>query len=211
MPEVIDCPSCRRRLKLPVELLGQEVRCPTCGISFTAALQRSPPTLRVPENVEVTQQPLKPNPPPLEPSRGRRAGLRHCPECGAVIHGQARRCRNCVASVRRADNEDDDDRLRRPHRGGLILFLGIMGALCGALGLCCGVPAVGGLAFGIPAWVMAANDLHKMRTGMMDMRGMANTQSGQSYAVVGVLLSLLCGGGWMMMWVLTSARWWQFR
>jgi hypothetical protein len=36
MSEVIDCPSCRRRLRLPEALFGRLVQCPTCSETFTA-------------------------------------------------------------------------------------------------------------------------------------------------------------------------------
>jgi transposase len=57
---------------------------------------------------------------------------------------------------------------REAHRGGIILTFGILSALFGTLSVCCGIPALLGLAFGIPAWVMASHDLHKMRIGGMD-------------------------------------------
>jgi hypothetical protein len=48
MPMVIDCPSCNRKLNVPESLLGQMVKCPTCGATFAAsnqgpALPPSPP------------------------------------------------------------------------------------------------------------------------------------------------------------------------
>src|SRR5437879_4667466 len=36
MPEVIDCPQCERKLRVPDELLGRAVQCPTCGATFAA-------------------------------------------------------------------------------------------------------------------------------------------------------------------------------
>src|SRR5438128_69354 len=34
MSSVIECPSCGRKLRLPEELKGKEVKCPNCGGSF---------------------------------------------------------------------------------------------------------------------------------------------------------------------------------
>ena len=34
--DLIHCPSCNFRLRLPAELLGQEVECPQCHNRFTA-------------------------------------------------------------------------------------------------------------------------------------------------------------------------------
>lgn len=39
MPEIVACPSCRRRLHLPHEYLGREVRCPSCDRSFVPTVQ----------------------------------------------------------------------------------------------------------------------------------------------------------------------------
>jgi predicted Zn finger-like uncharacterized protein len=36
MPEIIRCPSCERQVRVPDQLLGKLVKCPTCGTTFTA-------------------------------------------------------------------------------------------------------------------------------------------------------------------------------
>lgn len=45
--EVISCPDCSRKLRVPENLLGQMVKCPGCGVTFTApvngASEPSPP------------------------------------------------------------------------------------------------------------------------------------------------------------------------
>jgi predicted Zn finger-like uncharacterized protein len=38
MPEVVTCPQCERQLRVPDELVGQRVKCPTCGTNFTATV-----------------------------------------------------------------------------------------------------------------------------------------------------------------------------
>jgi hypothetical protein len=45
MQEIVNCPSCQRKLQVPESLLGQDVQCPTCGATFVAALggQTAPP------------------------------------------------------------------------------------------------------------------------------------------------------------------------
>jgi predicted Zn finger-like uncharacterized protein len=37
MPIVVECPSCNRKLRVPDDLLGRLVKCPTCSSTFTAA------------------------------------------------------------------------------------------------------------------------------------------------------------------------------
>jgi predicted Zn finger-like uncharacterized protein len=39
MPEQIRCPSCNAVLRVPDDLLGQQVKCPKCQETFTAALE----------------------------------------------------------------------------------------------------------------------------------------------------------------------------
>jgi hypothetical protein len=121
-----------------------------------------------------------------------------------MVDRAARHCRKCDALLALDGHEP---RHWEPHRGGAILTLGILSALFGVLSLCLGAPAIAGLGFGIPAWAMAAHDLHKMRMGVMDRNGMANAQSGQSYAIVGVVLSFLCGSGWSLLFLAGAFRW----
>ena len=51
MQEIINCPSCQRRLQVPETLMGQDVQCPTCGATFVAALggRAAKPAQRLPE------------------------------------------------------------------------------------------------------------------------------------------------------------------
>jgi uncharacterized paraquat-inducible protein A len=193
MADIIDCPSCGRRLKLPGDLLGQDVRCPACDKMFTAAVNVEPPP--VPLAVLPVDSPAPPRP---NVERPRQPQLSHCPNCGAKVDHEARLCGKCDTLLVPGAEEP---RQWEPHRSGAILTLGILSALFGVLSLCFGIPAVAGLGFGIPAWAMATHDLHKMRAGIMDRNGMANAQSGQSYAIVGVVLSLLCGSGWTLLWI----------
>lgn len=60
-----------------------------------------------------------------------------------------------------------------PHRGGLILALGILGiVLCG---IC-----------GIIAWVLGNNDLKEMDAGRMDPSGRGTTQAGKICGIIGL-------------------------
>ena len=36
MPTLVNCPSCERKLRVPDELLGQKVKCPSCATTFDA-------------------------------------------------------------------------------------------------------------------------------------------------------------------------------
>src|SRR5205823_6394324 len=43
MPSTINCPSCSRALRVPDELLGKNVKCPTYGTTFSASADAEPP------------------------------------------------------------------------------------------------------------------------------------------------------------------------
>lgn len=71
-----------------------------------------------------------------------------------------------------------------PHRGGLILALGLIGFV-----VSCPI-------FSLMAWVMGSHDLNEMRSGRMDRQGEGMTQAGQ---VLGMILSAL----WILGGVIT--------
>ncbi len=113
MQTTIPCPSCQRELRLPEYLLGKLVKCPVCGMTFTASLE--PPA--------VIREPIQPagrsNPSPT---------LEDYPEESPDWNQE--------------DYEDRPPRRRprrtryfTPHRGGAILTLGILSiVICGLLG-----------------------------------------------------------------------------
>src|SRR5689334_10112886 len=37
MPEIVNCPTCERQLRVPDDLIGKSVQCPECNGSFIAA------------------------------------------------------------------------------------------------------------------------------------------------------------------------------
>lgn len=59
----------------------------------------------------------------------------------------------------------------KPHRGTLVLILGICGiVLCGLLG--------------IPAWIMGSADIKEMDAGTMDPAGRGTTQAGKILGMI---------------------------
>jgi hypothetical protein len=63
----------------------------------------------------------------------------------------------------------------KPHRGTVILVLGILGiVVCAPLG--------------IAAWVMGSGDLKEMDAGTMDPAGRGNTQAGKICGIIGTIL-----------------------
>lgn len=77
--------------------------------------------------------------------------------------------------------------VQRPHRGVLILVLGILGLVC------CFI-------LGIIAWVMGNTDLQEMRAGRMDPSGEGLTQAGRICGIISVVLWLL----WFVMAMFVS-------
>ena len=67
---------------------------------------------------------------------------------------------------------------KRPHRGVLILVLGILGIV-----LC--------MPLGIAAWVMGNGDLAAMDRGEMDPEGRGMTQAGKICGIISVALVVL--------------------
>ncbi|MCP4607965.1 MAG: DUF4190 domain-containing protein [Planctomycetes bacterium] len=65
-----------------------------------------------------------------------------------------------------------------PHRGVLILVLGILGIVC--CFIC-----------GIIAWVMGNNDMREIDAGRMDPTGRGLTQAGKICGIVGVILAIV--------------------
>jgi hypothetical protein len=66
----------------------------------------------------------------------------------------------------------------KPHRGTLILVLGILGlVVCGPVG--------------IAAWVMGGSDLKEMDAGTMDPSGRGTTQAGKICGMIACILMII--------------------
>jgi predicted RNA-binding Zn-ribbon protein involved in translation (DUF1610 family) len=181
MPTIVDCRSCGRKLRVADDLLGRQVKCPTCGEQFTAddaPRSEAPPRLDLPdEPADRYERPVF----DAEPDKV-------CPACRRSVPGRAMRCPHCNEPL--ADEPsplwNGQRRDAEPDRSGLILTLGIVSLL---------VPVIGPV-LGICAWVMAVRDMERMRRGQMDPRGMGQTQTGMICGIIGTviegLLSFFC-------------------
>jgi ribosomal protein L32 len=148
-------------------------------------------------------------PEPLPERRGRRdlerdgpPRMSECPSCRELIPRSATRCKYCGRSLDDDrppwDRRDPYDRRDvEPHRGGLILALGIVGL---ALGLTVVLIPVAWIP-GLVAWVMAQNDMSKIKRGLMESEGHGSTQAGWICGIIATCLwglsTIACLGWWM--------------
>lgn len=209
----ITCPTCQRALKLPDSLIGQRVQCPGCAATFDARPEAEPPprpALQLPEKhdrpwergLEPEDERRQEREPERErrrfedeeeprPSRRRKRERFLCPTCDSEVEPGMRRCPECGERLDFGDEEDRPwerpgyQRLdTQPHRGTLVLVLGIIGMVVNS---CAPV----GLFFSLPAWVMGHFDLRAMKEGRMDITGQGTTQAGFILGIIGSSIGLL--------------------
>lgn len=77
----------------------------------------------------------------------------------------------------------------KPHRGTLVLVLGILGLVCCVI-------------CGIVAWVMGNADLAEMDAGTMDPEGRGMTQAGKICGIISVCLAILGVLIWLLMMII---------
>jgi hypothetical protein len=201
MASSIQCPACKRKLNVPETLLGKRVKCPSCGEGFQAS-----PTPPEPAGPKKAKPPLTESiapalKPPAKPSASK--GIEDEPDAETEYEYEDESEKKPVARrrprdddekprpARRRRNDDDDDddeddysirRRGRPHRGGLILTLGILSLFV----WCC--PIAGWIVGGI-VLNMANKDLAEMATRRMDDSGRGITMAGKICAIVGLVLA----------------------
>ncbi len=85
------------------------------------------------------------------------------------------------------------DQMLKPHRGTLILVLGILSIVMSLIGgVVCLVGWIAGLPCGIIAWVIGGRDLRAIDAGTMDPLGMGSTKSGWICGIIGTIIGILC-------------------
>jgi predicted Zn finger-like uncharacterized protein len=198
--ETVSCPQCDKKLRVPETLLGKLVKCPTCGHTFTATVsapaKKTDPDEKPDRSARVkTKDEDDEAPPPKsrvsrdddEDDRPLRKSRRSRDDDDDDRSSRRRSRRD------RWDDDDDDDddrssRLRRrdlmPHRGPLILVLGILGLV---IGLSTGV----GFVLGLFAWILGNNDLKEMQAGRMDREGEGMTQGGRICGMIATILLVI--------------------
>jgi hypothetical protein len=180
MSTVIHCPSCNRNLRVPPNLLGQKVKCPSCTAVFVAeqpsgeepvlefAQEETPSQPSRPREIPASEQDDAEAPPPRRRRPSTRPEEDYDEEFSAEEeYDEPRR------TGRRRRRRD-----MRPHRGTLILILGILSFVCL------------GFVFGPMAWIMGNNDLKEMRAGRMDPEGEGLTNGGRICGMISTILTI---------------------
>jgi phage FluMu protein Com len=200
MPITIQCPQCDKKLKVADTSAGKKVRCPACSavISVPAAEESEP----APEG-GITETPKSKIPSPATDDEG--TGVTEKPTPKKKVTWDKKQAdeeenygyddsdddeeERPRRKKRRRDLDDDDIDVRReveqPHRGGLILGLGI-----GSIIVACLCPLICWILASI-AVNMANADKQKMERGLMDPAGMSMTTAGQICAYVGSVIGLI--------------------
>jgi hypothetical protein len=124
-----------------------------------------------------------------------------CPGCGRRITWNDLSCPFCGEELEPEDEaavrgaRRGAELIRRdyePHRGPLIVSLGNVSMIVGGLSLCMlGFGAVISVPLGVLAFLMANRDLELMREGRMDPRGKAQTETGRTGALAGIILGVI--------------------
>ena len=114
MSLTILCPACQRPLRVPENLLGQAVKCPSCTHVFAAPAAVEAEAPRHPskhptrdEDYEEDQE---------EAPRRSHRNEKYCVECGSIIRARAELCPNCGV---RQPYVDEGSYPRRPSRDGV--------------------------------------------------------------------------------------------
>lgn len=191
MPISIICTGCKKKLTVPDTAAGKKVRCPSCQavIAVPAAEEFVEPEDDFVEPDEETAVAEAPLPAKKKPAARKRRDAEDDDGYGLDEEAEEEREdleRRRKKKEKRRRRDDDEDRRRAvlPHRGVLILVIGILAIATGI------IPILGWL-FGAIALRMARADLPEMASGRMDRSGEGLTQAGNVCGYIGILLGLL--------------------
>jgi hypothetical protein len=164
MADIITCPACERKLQVPESFYGQTVQCPDCAHQFMA---------------EPHAESVQANAPP--------------PPVSTPAPNYDERTRRRRRDYDDHQELDDDDysysgmyslRRRRgtPHRGGVILALGIISLV---------IFPYSTIVCGPLAWILGTADLAEIRAGRMDETGEGLVQAGRVLGIISTCILLV--------------------
>jgi hypothetical protein len=199
MPVIVACPSCGEQLSVPEDFLGRTVRCASCSTAFEANQKRSEPG---PVPGPSTQEHVSDRPGlddgdrragPVDDGVGERHGDRVVP--GEPPRGMPPEERDRDYPPRDYDEDEPRRYIRRdvmPHRGAMVLTLGIISIACGTiLALVCGILPLVAIGLGVTAVLMGRSDLQQIDAGTMDPDGRGQTKAGLICGIIGMICGAL--------------------
>lgn len=178
------CTECQHLLRTSDDKAGLSAACPSCGVQLTVPQPTASDIGDLFEKPKGTSKPRASQ--RKRPSSGQNSGTKDCPMCGAKVSEYDSNCPDCGESLsppirqksRRLQNQ-------KPHRGGLILGLGIGGWLCCPF-IC------------IAAVVMGHQDLAQIKSGVMDQEGKGLTLAGVIIGWVSIIGNLMVILVWLL-------------
>lgn len=167
------CSGCSNTLRVPDEHAGKQARCPQCStvnaipgesqLPSQTNNPATPPTGDLFGALPSQQKPVPSAPASANPyAEPQHAAGYAAPQSPYAQPGYPQQPRHYA-----------------PHRGGLILAMGIMSFVCNVM-----------LIPGILAWTMGRSDLREMKAGRMDPSGEGITTAGM---VLGIITTALFG------------------
>lgn len=156
MPIEFPCTHCGKVLRVPDEHLGKKARCPACQ-SINLIRTESPMGVN-----QARQSYQDPPVPPLNTFAAPQQDIQYSSK--NPYEATAYQSFSHLA----------------PHRGGLVLTLGIISLVCNFF-----------LVPGILAWVFGSSDLKQMKAGLMNREGESLTMVGMILGIVMTVLPLL--------------------
>ena len=210
MPIEFKCQHCGKQLRTPDNSAGKQGRCPHCQnlMQIPAASTKQAEQAATDPFHDVLGPTQKPAAAPLEDDLfggsgsqdplGGAASMPHEPQVSGFAAGPTQSA-NPYSSPTFGGAAGYGRGSYRPHRGGMVLTLGIIALVMNLFGLiffCCCYPIGWGadliaMALGIPAAILGHMDLKAMRDGGMDPSGRGMTQSGYIMAIIAIVLALL--------------------
>jgi DNA-directed RNA polymerase subunit RPC12/RpoP len=202
MAEFVTCPTCGLKVLTADSLLGKHVRCSGCDDRFLA----TPDPPRPPN--EASAAAARPSPRAERRARfdsdeeDEEEDWPFCPGCGRQVTWYDLVCPHCGEEFEeeqaprpvRPLELDVSLPLRRdgePHRGQLLLSLGIFSTVLGVSSVCFGFGAVVSVPLGATVWALASHDLKRMQDGSVDPRGHGLTLRARGMARAGVVFGVL--------------------
>lgn len=185
MPIEFSCTGCSHILRVPDEHAGKHARCPQCSsvVSIPAKSESKPTPIQPTSNSGGLFDSL---PSQQQPAAGQQAPVNpyaEPPRPATPSPGYASNANPYQSSASHYGGGGSYAAGRThyaPHRGGLVLALGILAFVCNLF-----------LIPGILAWILGSADLKEMKAGRMDPSGQGITTAGMVLGIIATCFVLI--------------------